>query len=235
MGNFVGYLFGHTGVAEPAYEVLYARTSSDSVMAYEIRKYGVRYAAQTIYSVQDEGSGFKDLAKYIGVFGKPENVNTKAISMTAPVVMVREPKIGAASSKIAMTAPVVKSPSTAGSGDEMMMEFFLPAEYDSYSKIPEPTSDRVTIREVPAAVGAVHRYAGSMKDGKGKEIAKGLRKQLNEDGVNVSEDHVMNNYQVWGYNPPFTLPMFRRNEIWLELSQEQVDNLINGKNANQPN
>ena len=74
-----------------------------------------------------------------------------------------------------------------------------------------------------------------MKDGKGKEIAKGLRKQLNEDGVNVSEDHVMSNYQFWGYNPPFTLPMFRRNEIWLELSQEQVDNLINGKNADQPN
>ena len=34
-------------------------------------------------------------------------------------------------------------------------------------------------------------------------------------------------YEFWGYNPPFTLPMFRRNEIWIQLDTDQVDYLIN--------
>ena len=33
------------------------------------------------------------------------------------------------------------------------------------------------------------------------------------------------NFQFWGYNPPFTLPHFRRNEVWVKLNYEQVSYL----------
>ena len=38
------------------------------------------------------------------------------------------------------------------------MQFFLPAEYDDLSKIPTPTDDAVTVKEVPAAYGAVYSF-----------------------------------------------------------------------------
>ena len=209
----MGQVFGRTGVAEPAYEVLYKNSENFS---YEIRKYGVRYVAEASYS-GDDNSPFMLLAKYIGVFGNPENEGQKAISMTAPVIKE-------SGTKIAMTAPVMKSDSQ--QGGLKVMDFVLPAEYDSMEKIPKPTNPAVKIKEIPAAVGAVHRFSGSMEDNVSREMAKELATQLEKDGVDMSVEHALENYQFWGYNPPFTLPMFRRNEVWIELEQSQVDAIL---------
>jgi hypothetical protein len=122
----MGQVFGKTGVAEPAHAVLFQHRAA---FEYEIRRYGVRFAAQTKYK-DDDDSPFMILARYIGVFGTPENEGNEAISMTAPVI--KETKSSAA--KIAMTAPVVMSETSSG---EKEMSFILPAEFDSYSKIPK--------------------------------------------------------------------------------------------------
>jgi len=54
-----------------------------------------------------------------------------------------------------------------------------------------------------------------------------LIKQLKEDGVEIDMDEAWaeGRAQFWGYNPPMTLPNLRRNEIWLELTEEQVQAL----------
>ena len=122
-----------------------------------------------------------------------------------------------------MTAPVAMEKNINNKGGKKM-KFFLPAEYDTLEKIPKPTNPDVKILEVPPAVGIVHRYSGSLTEKLHDEKALALSAQLREDGVDrMTEGYVLQHYQFWGYNPPFTLPMFRRNEVWLELTREEVE------------
>jgi len=220
----MGMVFGRVDVAEPAFDILLTRTASAT--PYEIRSYGKRFAieAQNSGKKQDENSAFRLLAKYIGVFGKPENEGATTIAMTAPVVMESKTPEKGKGTAIAMTAPVVMSQDeTSGSG---MMQFFLPAEYDDMSKIPKPTHGGVTIKEIAPDVGVVHRFSGSYNEKTRKEKAMQLGKQLSEDGVNMSEQEILEKFQFWGYNPPFTIPSLRRNEVFISLSKDQVDDLM---------
>eukprot|EP00977_Amphora_coffeiformis_P006190 scaffold1332_cov166-Amphora_coffeaeformis.AAC.18 len=230
----MGTVFGKQSVAEPAFEVVWTQTAG---LPYEIRRYGTRFAAQVQYAPdgdKNDGTPFRLLARYIGVFGTPENQGETAISMTAPVVkqQTSEQKEG---TPIAMTAPVVKSTATTGK-DERIMQFILPAEYTSIGQIPKPTNPAVTIETLPPAMGAIHRYSGSFDDDKANEMAQSLAKQLSTDGVTVGDESwVTEHHQFWGYNPPFTLPMFRRNEVWLPLTREQVEKLTNSFNTKSAN
>lgn len=174
------------------------------------------HLAEVEYAGGDKstGSPFRALAKYIGVFGKPENEGTEAMAMTAPVAMERT------GTPMAMTAPVAMEKKKGSK----TMKFFLPAEYDAIEKIPKPTNPDVKIAEVPPQVGAIHRYSGSFTEKLHDEKAKALSAQLREDGIDrMTEEYVMQHYQFWGFNPPFTIPMFRRNEVWLELTPEEVE------------
>jgi len=217
----MGQVFGKNGVAEPAFDVLYKHSDHFS---YEVRRYGQRFAAEASYTTAgDDNSPFMVLARYIGVFGKPENEGKESIAMTAPVVRESKTKGGTA---IAMTAPVIK---TEGHGGEKVMEFILPAEYDSISKIPKPTNPLVKIKEIPPATGVVHQYSGSQDDDRAREMAKQLALQLQKDGLDgMTEEYVLDHFQYWGYNPPFTIPMFRRNEVWIGLDDAQLSVLVNG-------
>jgi hypothetical protein len=208
-------IFGKQTVDEPPFDVLLERNQGVDT-TYELRKYGKRFAATCTYSSHDDkNSPFGALARYIGVFGKAQNEGGQKISMTAPVIT--------SETKIDMTAPVVTQNN--GSG-EKVMKFMLPVEYDELSKIPKPLDPSVTIEEIQPQTGAVHRYNGSWDENRNKGIALGLSQQLIHDGVNITEDYVLDHWQFWGYNPPFTIPYFRRNEIWIELNSEQVDYLV---------
>lgn len=217
----MGGVFGRMTVEEPPHEVLLTRTNAE--FPYELRRYHERFAAEAEYPKgdNDDGTPFRLLAKYIGVFGTPENEGNQAISMTAPVVK-EEKSTGTA---IAMTAPVTMQQQEGG---KKTMQFILPKEFDSMDKIPKPTNPAVHIVEVPPAVGAVHRFAGSdLSMTKGKQMADSLVEQLENDGLDLSGMNVMNEMQVLGYNPPWTIPFLRRNEVWLPLSEEQVSKLVN--------
>jgi len=215
--SIMGMVFGKIGVDEPHFDVLLSRTHPSATVAYEIRKYGERFAAEASYppGSTENGTPFTVLGKYIGVFGTPENEGSEKISMTAPVV------IGGGGTEIAMTAPVVL---TEGNDGTKTMQFMLPASYDQLSKIPKPTNPAVHILEIPPAVGAVYRFNGSFAQDRAKLMAVGLGKQLEKDGINMPD--ALEKFQFWGYNPPFTIPYFRRNEVWIPLTQEQADYLV---------
>ncbi|KAL3938275.1 MAG: hypothetical protein SGBAC_006777 [Bacillariaceae sp.] len=215
----MGSVFGKQTVAEPHFEVLLDRSHVQT--PYELRKYGERFAATCVYDDADgTGTPFRALADYIGVFGRAQNEGHESISMTAPVVMEGGTTAG---EKMAMTAPVV----TETQGGKRVMKFMLPAEYDELSKIPKPTNPEVKIEEIPPQVGVVHRYHGSLETEHNTEMATNLADQLMTDGVEgISEDYVLDHFQFWGYNPPMTIPHFRRNEVWVQLTEEQVEYLM---------
>lgn len=215
----MGSIFGKQTVAEPHFEVLLDRNHVQT--PYELRQYGQRFAATFAYDdADDTSSPFRALANYIGVFGRPQNEGHEAISMTAPVVIESGITEG---EKIAMTAPVV----TEMEDGKRVMKFLLPEEYDELSKIPKPTNPGVKIEEIPPQVGVVHRYHGSLESEHNREMAIDLADQLMADGVEgISEEYALNHFQFWGYNPPMTLPYFRRNEVWLQLTEEQAEYLM---------
>jgi hypothetical protein len=226
----MGTVFGKASVAEPHFDVLMDRNHHVHT-GYEIRKYGERFAATCSYDDADDmDSPFRALAGYIGVFGKAQNDGQETISMTAPVVIEGGVTQG---EKIAMTAPVVMETNDDG---KKVMKFMLPDEYDDLSKIPKPTNPKIHIEEIPPQVGVVHRYHGSLEQDHNQEMAMELADQLMEDGVEgITEEYMLAHFQFWGYNPPFTLPYFRRNEVWLQLTEDQVEYLMNEYDKRQLN
>lgn len=240
----MGTVFGKQSVAEPAFDVILSKTTG--TIPYEIRRYGTRFAAQVQYTAssddKDDGTPFRLLARYIGVFGKAENHGETPIAMTAPVIkQQQEEKSGG--TPIAMTAPVIKAAAgtTSTSTDARVMQFILPDQYTSLEQIPQPTNSAVTIQTIPPAVGAIHRYNGSFDDKRAHAMAQSLAQQLREDGVtslgggDSESSWVSQHYQFYGYNPPFTLPYFRRNEVWLPLTEAQVHRLQQGFNTESAN
>jgi SOUL heme-binding protein len=244
----MGMIFGKETVAEPSYKVLLSSLQA-ATTPYEIRQYGVRYAAQTIYPMGTSTNvPFSKLAKYIGVFGTPNNIGNQPIAMTAPVSMSTA-KVASSKEEhqqgpvaIAMTAPVsmkaVTTTTAATTEPHQVMTFYLPSIYnENPDSIPQPTPDSdVTITCVPGAIGAVHRFSGTMDTRTARTHAIQLKQQLSVDGMTFHEDPIndkgndklpLDFYEAWGYNPPFTLPAFRRNEVWIELTKEQLQHLIN--------
>lgn len=197
-------IFGKIPVETPKYETI--KTTDE----YEIRNYPPRVVAQVTYDqseVKDkDGYGFDILANYIGAFGNPKNVKNTApeqIAMTAPVITKET---------IAMTAPVVTKE---GEGKTMTMEFMLPEKYKSVEEAPKPLDERVQLREQGEMKYGVVKFSGLVRSLKDKAVAEKtekLRKCLERDGFRVIGDPILARY-----NPPWTLPFFRTNEIFMPV------------------
>ena len=83
----MGTVFGKESVKEPPFEVQLKR--NDVKTSYELRKYGERFAASVEYSANgDTSSPFRTLARYIGVFGTPENEGSTSIAMVSVIVQL---------------------------------------------------------------------------------------------------------------------------------------------------
>ncbi len=104
--------------------------------------------------------------------------------------------------KIAMTAPVQQT--MAG---EKEMAFMMPAEY-ALKDLPQPEDQRVSFREAPAYTAAVIQFSGWASAEKADENWQQLQHFLIAEGIDITGEPTLNQY-----NPPWTLPFMRRNEI----------------------
>mmetsp|Transcript_23559 Transcript_23559/g.33051 ORF Transcript_23559/g.33051 Transcript_23559/m.33051 type:complete len:114 (+) Transcript_23559:555-896(+) len=108
------------------------------------------------------------------------------------------------------------------------MEFMLPQDLTDLSKIPIPTNPSVKVVDLSPVVGAVHQNSGNLDRTTAKEKAVNLIQQLKRfrlSDIDYSST-VLEKFQYWRYNPPMSLPFLSRNEVWIELTQEQVDMIM---------
>lgn len=160
---------------------------------------------------------FRILARYIGVFGEPQNRAAvsqdgapEKLAMTAPVIMP-------APQKIAMTAPVIMPNAQRDDdlGEDCMM-FVLPARFGSVEEAPRPTNEAVTIEQLPEGrCEAVLTFSGAARMKQYSDKAQQLLSMLERDGVSV-----VGAWNAQGYNPPFTLPWLRRNEVHVPVDAQ---------------
>lgn len=105
--------------------------------------------------------------------------------------------------KIAMTAPVA----TTMAGDQREMTFMMPNEY-TLESLPKPLDGRVDFRAVPAYTAVVIRFSGRATDKNVQAAWADLSAFLAERDWQIEGVPTLNQY-----DPPWTLPFMRRNEI----------------------
>jgi len=178
-----------SGTEEPRFTVV------GRVGTVEIRQYGPRLAAATVVAgdpIKARGEGFSRLARYI--FGG--NAGGGKIAMTAPVAQ-------ATGERIAMTAPVAQDVTQEGS----TIRFFMPADR-TRDMLPVPLDPSVVLVEVPGATMAVLRYSGVARPD-----AVAAQRSALLSALAGSAWQVAGAVEDWFYDPPWTLPPLRRNEV----------------------
>ncbi|MEO1192664.1 MAG: heme-binding protein [Pseudomonadota bacterium] len=183
-------LFGDRSSYEaPDYQVVSSLT--DGV---EIRRYDPRLAVEaTVNEAEDEDSAFRLLFAYISGANRTQT----EIAMTSPV------EVTEASQEIAMTVPV----ETRQDAGDMRMRFFLPRSFTAESA-PEPTDPKVQLVTLPSETMAVLRFSGLRGESRVQGKIDDLLADLSgSDWVQAGEP------VAYFYDPPWTLPFFRRNEV----------------------
>lgn len=229
-----------SGTEEPRFEVL--ERIGDAV---EIRRYGARLAADVTVAADEmaaRSAGFRRLARFI--FGA--NRARDSIAMTAPVTVASGvggqlggPAVrggSGGSARIAMTAPVTVAPTSvtragdvanraadapgvaAGPGDRdggprWTIRFFMP-EHFTRDTLPVPDDPGIAVVEVPAETVAVIRFSGSTAPDAVQHQARLLARIL----ATTPWRPVGAPFAQF-YDPPWTLPPLRRNEVAVRVER----------------
>ena len=170
---------------------------------FQIREYEPKIIAQVeVEGNFDEASskGFKLLADYI--FGNNLlDGESKKISMTTPVEMTP------LAENLIMTSSIMDDQVN----NKWSINFVMPQEY-SLDTLPKPNNSQIDIIEVPSEKYAVIIFSGLVRESSYTDKAKLLSNYFKQ-----------NNFEKRGaikiarYNPPWTLPFFRRNELMIKI------------------
>lgn len=188
MGQYEEPAFTATTVGEGIEQRDYAPVIAAEVEVSGERKEAVR-------------QGFRLIADYI--FGN--NAPKVSIAMTAPVIQQSTGK--QAGEEIAMTAPVIQQ----REGTRWKVQFIMPAHY-TLKTLPEPVNKAVRLREVKARRMVAVRFSGGTDDENIATHTAQLRAYVAAHHLKTVGEPVLA-----FYDPPWTLPFFRRNEVMLEL------------------
>lgn len=168
----------------------------------EVRDYAPMIVAETeVMGERREAitKGFRLIADYI--FGN--NIASEKVPMSAPVTQQ-------GSEKIAMTAPVTQQ----GNGKSWRVRFIMPSKY-KMEALPKPNNPAVALKEIPDKRFAVIQFSGMGR----RESLERHTKQLN-DFLSAKDLTPLSAPTYAFYNPPWTLPFLRRNEVLVEISRD---------------
>ena len=92
-----------------------------------------------------------------------------------------------------------------------MMQFYLPVKFNKDS-IPNPLDEEVKVVKIDGGYFAVLKYSGKASDDNFIKYKNILQKELIKNDISIK------NFPIRAtYNSPFTLPIFRRNEVMFEI------------------
>ena len=183
-----------SAVEKPKYVV------ADRIEEIEIRDYPPMVVAEVEVPGERKAAineGFKRIANYI--FG--DNSPGRKIEMTAPVTQQ------ASGEKIAMTAPVMQEAGT----DLWKVRFIMPASY-RLETLPTPNDKGVKLIALPPQRYAAVSFSGLATENSIASHKRLLFDTLTKHGVSTQGEAVLA-----FYNPPWTLPFLRRNEILIKI------------------
>ncbi len=174
---------------------------------FELRRYDEQLVAQTwVTGDQDAASrkGFKILADYIFGNNTAPSGESSKISMTAPVsIQSGIKKDSDKSQKIAMTAPV----NMQQDNGKWRVQFTMPSQY-TMQTLPKPNNANIMIKEVPAQTYGVIKFSGLAGSKKVAEKTEELQSWMKTQKLKMTGVP-----ELARYNPPWTLPFMRRNEV----------------------
>ena len=185
-----------SNVEQPPYRVMEQQGD------IELRDYPPMIVAETEVTGARQAAinaGFRTIADYI--FG--DNQSAQKVAMTAPVLQQ-------AGEKIAMTAPVTQQ----GDGNRWRVRFIMPASY-TLATLPRPKNPAVVLRELPGRRYAVIRFSGLAGEDSLRRHTETLRAFLAGRRIGAVGEP---SYAF--YNPPWTLPFMRRNEVLIEVGSD---------------
>lgn len=182
---------------------------------YEIREVEPYFIAETTmpgktgFDFNGASQSFNVLAGYL--FGK--NTTEAKMEMTTPVFSRKTLSDG---EKMEMTSPVITKQKQVDDEAKWQMSFVMPSKYGA--NLPVPKDPSVRIKEVRRRTVAVVAFSGFVADEDVKLRESKLLEALKYDNqFKVKEGATV---EVAQYNPPFTLPFTRRNEIALEVERK---------------
>ncbi|MFQ3237260.1 MAG: hypothetical protein ACI9C4_002841 [Paraglaciecola sp.] len=189
---------GQSDVETPPYTLL----KSNEAEKIEVRSYDNMVLVSTNMSKENGYSAFRTLFDYIN----GENEGATEITMTAPVMM-NSKNIIQKGTEIPMTAPVFMNESA----DTPQMSFVMPKDF-TLQTTPKPTNPKVRVSERKGYKVAAITFSGTLSDSNVEKHATILTKWMTKNGYFAITKPVKA-----GYNSPFTLPLFRKNEVLIEI------------------
>jgi hypothetical protein len=172
---------------------------------FELRRYQAQILVETEVEADFDDAGnlaFRRLFGYIS----GDNRSRSKISMTAPVTQQ------APSEKISMTAPVTQR----AAGSSYRVAFLVPSAY-TMDTVPEPTDDRVELRQVPERTVAALRFSGGWAEKRFTSREARLLQLLRDNGLRPASATIYARY-----NAPFTPWFMRRNEVLIPVEDPTV-------------
>mmetsp|Transcript_7999 Transcript_7999/g.8765 ORF Transcript_7999/g.8765 Transcript_7999/m.8765 type:complete len:406 (-) Transcript_7999:3376-4593(-) len=178
------------GLETPSYEVL---KKTDE---FEIRQYA-RYSVVTTRYTSDDSS----TVSYLDGSNIPVDSFAGATSFQRLAgYLFGENSLNGKPQSLKMTMPVIM--------DNQSMSFILPNGLDS-TNAPIPDSEQIDFNDVANEIVAVREFTGLVTEGEVKRQKARLEEYLLAEGIVYDSQ----SFKVLQYNPPYTVPWIRRNEI----------------------
>jgi hypothetical protein len=184
----------------------YTLIESDDILQIEVRNYDSMVLVSTSMSSNSGHGAFRTLFSYI----TGDNEGAIDISMTAPVIMndnnatKNDIQKGA---EISMTAPVFMN----NSEDNSLMSFVMPKDF-TLATTPKPKNPEVYVSELKDYKVAAIEFSGTLNDSNVEKNTQILVAWMNKNDYEAISEPLNA-----AYNGPLTLPMWRTNEVLIEV------------------